>query len=89
MSLQVASVSLEMVAAVAHDMRHPHDAPALQLTEAVADVGAGDVEDFDDLIGIQGLRGDEQQRVNLGNRPVDPPPRPHLAPMQDELLLNG
>ena len=66
----------------------PDDAPALQLAQAGADVGARHAERRGDLLGVERLRREEQQRVDLRHRAVDAPPRAHLAPVEDELLLD-
>jgi len=38
---------------------------------------------------MDGGRRQVKQRVNLSHRPIDPPSRPHLAPMENELLMTG
>ena len=37
----------------------------------------------------EGAINNVKQRVNLGYGSVDPPPRPHLAPMEHEFLRRG
>ena len=80
--------ALEVVAPIAQDVGDPDDAPALQLAQAVADVRAGDAERRGDVLGVQRPVGQEQQRVDLGDRAVDAPARAHLPPVEDELLLD-
>jgi hypothetical protein len=79
---------LEVVAPVALHMDHLHDAPVLELLEAVAHVGAGDAERLADLLGVERLRGDEEQGMDLGDGAVDPPADAHLAPVEDEPLFD-
>jgi hypothetical protein len=50
------SERLKMIALVAHDVHELHDAPALEFLEAVADVGARDVQRVADLLGVERLR---------------------------------
>jgi hypothetical protein len=47
---------LEVIAPVAEDVRHPHDAPPLQLLQTDADVGPGDAQGLDDLVGVERIR---------------------------------
>ena len=77
-----------MDAAVAEHVRGADDAPALELAEAGADVGAGDAERFGDGVGADGRGGEMQQRVDLRDGPVDTPAGAHFAPVKDELLLD-
>ena len=37
---------------------------------------------------IERFGGEEQEGMNLGYGPINAPPGPHLAPMEDELLLD-
>jgi len=64
-------------------------APSLELLEAVADVGAGDLKRVRDVLGVQWPGGDEEQRMELGDGAIDAPARAHLAPVEDELLWYG
>ena len=81
--------ALEVVALVPEDVGQFDDAPALKLLQAGADIGAGDAKHLDDVVGVERPGGDVEQRVGLGNGAVDPPARPHFAPMENELLLDG
>src|SRR5205814_5295720 len=64
------------------------DPPPLEFFEAGADVGPGHVQGFGDLFGVQGILRDVQQRMDLGDGPVNAPAGAHLTPVQDELLLD-
>jgi len=78
----------KMVALIAHNMDEPDNAPALELAQAVADIGPRDAERLRNGLGVQGRRGKVKERMNLRDRAVDAPARAHLAPMQDKLLPN-
>src|SRR6266496_392596 len=77
---------LEMIAPVTENMNDAHNAPVLQFVEAIADVGASDAESGGDLLRRHWPRGKEKEGVDLGDGAIDPPARPHFAPMEDELL---
>src|ERR1044072_8924341 len=78
-----------MVAPIAQNVNNPDDSPALKLAQAGADVGPGDGKGEGDLLRIERFGGDVQQSVDLSHRPVDPPARAHLAPVENELLHDG
>src|SRR5687768_2315611 len=80
--------SLKMVTLVPEHVDHFNDAPALQLFEAGADIGAGHTERFGDFLGVERSRGYVKEGMNLGNCTIDAPAGAHLAPMQHELLLD-
>ena len=77
-----------MVALIPQDMHKFHDSPSLQFLEAGADVGTGHFQRVRDGFGVQGCRRYEKERVDLGYGAIDAPSRPHLPPMEDELLLD-
>ena len=79
---------LEVVPFIAQDVRQLDDAPALQLLQAGADIGPGDVQGFGDLFRVERLRREIEQRMDLGHGAVDAPAGAHLTPMEDEFLLN-
>src|SRR5262249_5105154 len=81
--------ALEVVAAIAQQVCDADDAPALELAQAGADVGARDAERRGDLLGVHRPRRKVQERVDLRDGAVDAPPGAHLAPVEDELLLDG
>src|SRR5436190_18277371 len=78
-----------MVPAVAQDMNHFNNPPVLQLPEAGADIRAGDRQRPGNLFGMEWLSRKIKQRMNLRYRAVDSPAGAHLAPMENELLLDG
>jgi hypothetical protein len=78
-----------VIAAVAEEVGHADDAPALQLAEAGADVRSRDAKSGCDGLRVERRRRQEQQRVNLGDGPVDPPAGAHFPPVEDELFLDG
>jgi hypothetical protein len=39
-----------------------------------------------DLFGVQRRRRKKQERMHLGDRPIDTPARAHFAPMEDKFL---
>src|SRR5450432_2110686 len=73
-----------VVAPVAAQVDQADQAPALQLAQAVADVGARDLQVLDDLVGMHRSPGDVEQGMNLRHGTVDAPAGPHLAPVQNE-----
>jgi hypothetical protein len=76
----------EMVAPVALDMNPADDPVALQLLEPGRDVGAGEAELVDDLVGGEGTVRQIEQSMHLRDRAVDAPIGPHLPPVEDEGL---
>ena len=58
----------EVLAPVARPVLEPHQVPGLQLLEAHADVGAGDAEPLDDVLGVQRLLGDDTAGRRSGRR---------------------
>ena len=78
--------SFEPVASVANDVDATNDAPGDQLAQAGRDVRSAHVEQRADFFCIERRRGDEQERMNLGHRPVDAPSLAHLAPVKHEFL---
>src|SRR6185436_21131694 len=81
--------ALEVIALVAADVHQLHDAPSLKLLEARTDVRARNFEGLDDVVGVERIGRDVEQCVDLGDGAVDAPSGAHLAPVTDELLLNG
>src|SRR5437667_7855077 len=77
-----------MIPLISHHVDQLHDSPPLQLLEAGAHIGTGDPQRLDDFLRVQRARRKEKQRVNLGHASIDAPARPHLPPMEDELLLD-
>jgi hypothetical protein len=61
-----------------------HQAPGLQLLQAHADVAAAELQRLGDLVGVQRLGRDVDQRVDLPHRAVDAPAAAHLAEVADE-----
>jgi hypothetical protein len=51
---------------------HFHDVPVLELLQAVADVRPGDAEGLADVLRVERLGCDEEERMDLGNGAVDP-----------------
>src|SRR5271165_2182721 len=80
---------LIMLPPVAQHMHRPHDPPSLQLPYRRAHIRPRHAQRLRNLLRRQRPRRQIQQRVNLRHRPVDPPPRPHLAPVQDVRLLHS
>lgn len=74
----------EVLAPVAGEVLELHEAPVLQLLETHGDVGAGEAEEGDDLVGVERTLGEEEERVDLADRAVDAPAGAHLAEVQDE-----
>src|SRR5579862_2837925 len=81
--------ALEVIALIAEDVGELDDAPALQLFEAGADIRPRDAERLDDVVSVEGMWRDVQEGVHLGDAAADAPLRAHLAPVQDEPLLDG
>jgi hypothetical protein len=79
----------EMVAPVALDMDAADDGIGLQFLERGRHVGAGEPQRLDDRLGIDGLFGEIEQRMDLRDRAVDAPMRAHFAPMENEGLGVG
>src|SRR5262249_48186892 len=52
-------------------------------------VPTADVQALHHIVRAEGLRGDVEQRVDLGHRAVDAPGLPHFAPAADEQVLRG
>jgi hypothetical protein len=75
-----------MIAAIAHDMNDPDNAPILELAETVADIGAGDTKGASDFVGRKWFFGKKKEGMNLGDRSIDPPAGAHFTPMKDEFL---
>ena len=75
-----------MVAAIAHDVDGLHQLPALQLFDAVTDVGAGDAQRLDDFVGVHRSPQNVEQRMDLRHGAVHAPFGAHFAPMQDEFF---
>ena len=65
------------------------DAIALQLLQPGRDVGAGEAEVVNDLLGMERVIGEIEQSVDLCDRAVDAPMRAHFSPMKDEGLGRG
>ena len=78
-----------MIAPIAAEVHQADQPPALQLAQARAHIGAGDLERLDDLLGVHRPPGDEEQGVDLRHGPVDAPAGAHFAPMQDEARNGG
>ena len=78
-----------MVAPVAQHVHNAHDAPALQLAQAGANVRAGHSQRLGNFVGGEGPRRNEQQRVHLRHGAVDAPAGAHFTPMENELLGHG
>ena len=57
--------------------------------KTIADVRAGDCEGGGNLLCRQWPWRKKKQGVDLGDGAIDPPARPHFAPMKNELLGNG
>src|ERR1700687_3137894 len=79
----------EIIPPVPQHMRNLHNPPPLQLTQAGAHVRSGHRQRRRDLLGRQRAGRDVEQRVNLGDGPVDAPRGTHLAPVDDELADGG
>ena len=77
-----------MVAPISQHVHDAHNAPTLQFAQAVADIRPGDGETVRNLFGVQRLGREKQKSMNLGDRPVDSPPRPHLSPVQNKSLVD-
>ena len=60
--------------------------PTVEFLEPHADVGARHAELLDDVVGVQGGSGHEQQGVDLPHRAIDSPPAAHLAEVEYEGL---
>src|SRR5687768_16833144 len=78
-----------MVAPVAHHVGDADDAPVLKFLQAGRDVRSRDAERIGDFFGVERAWREVEQRVDLADRAVDPPPLAHLAPVEDELLHEG
>jgi hypothetical protein len=78
-----------MIAAVAQDMNHPDESPALKLPETITDVSAGDREQGSDLVRRKRLGGQVQERVDLGDCAVQAPSGTEFAPVEYKFLLAG
>ena len=77
---------LEVITAISRQVHDLHDAPILQLFEAIAHVRPRHSELVADLLGMKGVVGDKEEGVNLGDGSIDAPLGPHLTPMEDEVL---
>jgi hypothetical protein len=80
---------LKMLPPVAEHGDAAHDAPALQLTQASADVGTRDGKGPRDFLRRDGPVRKEQQGVDLRDRAINAPAGTHFSPMEDELLGGG
>jgi len=78
----------KMVALIAQHMDTLHDSPALQFFEARADIRAGHTERQCNLLRVDRARGQIEQGMDLGDGPIDAPPRAHFSPVQNELLFH-
>src|SRR6185312_6872231 len=77
------------IAPVTQRVGHTHQTPRQQLLQTDTHIGACDTERFRDLIGVQSLRGQIQQRVDLGDRAIQSPAAAHLAPVDDVAMHDG
>src|SRR5688572_9204983 len=75
-----------MISPVAEDVSHLYNPPPLELLQTHADVRARDRKRVRDLLRIQRIGGQIEERIGLGHGAVDPPAGSHLAPVKDELL---
>ena len=64
-----------------------HEAPLDELLQRGRDAAARDREALHDVLGRQGLAGDEEQCVHLRHRSLHAPAGAHLAPEGDEAVL--
>src|SRR5215472_148469 len=80
---------LEVVAAVSQDMHDADYAPALELAQAGAHIGARDGKRLGNVFRGQGRRGKKQQGVHLCHGAVNAPAGAHFAPVEDEFLCDG
>ncbi|MCY1226599.1 hypothetical protein D9M72_388390 [compost metagenome] len=80
---------LEVLAAVARVVAQVHEAPGLQLLQAHAHVGARELQQLGDLVGIERALRQKDQRVDLPDGAVDAPLAAHLAEVGDELAVEG
>src|SRR5580704_7999500 len=78
---------LEMITAVAENVYHADDAPALEFAQAGAHVGASDRQSGGDVLGMQRFRREEEQGMYLGHGAIDSPAGSHLAPVEHEFLF--
>src|SRR5688572_1106135 len=76
----------EMIAAIAQDVNDADDAPVLEFPQTGAGVGPGNTKRLGNLIGGQRFFGEEEQRVDLRDGPVETPTGAHFSPMEDKLL---
>src|SRR5580704_2230153 len=79
---------LIMFPPVAQHMHRPHNPPPLQLPDRRRHIRPCHTQRLRNLLRRQCPRRQIQQRMDLRHRPVNPPPRPHLTPMQDVSLLH-
>ena len=77
----------EVVAPVVGKVLQAHEIPGLKLLQPHRHIGSGETEFLGDLLGVQRPVGEEEEGVDLANGTIDAPARPHLAEVQDELLL--
>src|ERR1700722_4787161 len=80
---------LIMFPPVPQHMHRPHNPPPLQLPDRGRHIRPRHAQRLRNLLRRQRPRRQIQQRVNLRHRPVNPPPRPHLSPVEDVLLLQS
>src|SRR5271168_1016728 len=79
---------LIMLPPVAQHMHRPHNPPTLQLPDRRAHIRPRHAQSLRNLLRRQRPRRQIQQCMNLRDGAVNPPPRPHLSPMQNVLLLH-
>src|SRR5262249_28670514 len=72
---------LEEVTPVSESVSDLHQIPCEQLFQANAHIRSGDPKGLGDLIRVQRVGREPQQRMDLRHRPVDPPATTHLAPV--------
>src|SRR5271156_726372 len=73
---------------VPQNMHRPHNPPPLQLPDRSTHIRPRHAQSLRNLLRRQSPRRQIQQRMNLRHRTVNPPPRPHLPPVQNVSLLH-